>query len=140
MGSGMGVRKGVDLLRKAVKDFELAKKYRDAKEYVTASMLYRNATEKVLKSLVMQKSKREPPKNASIEYLASKANIPESIYGDLVEMPDERSELMEEESLLEMEFEEKKEESVEAIEYHNAISKHDVVKRLIDYAKASANV
>lgn len=128
--------KGIGLVKNAMRDFELAKKYTDSKEYTTASILYRKATEKVLKALFMQNRKRSPPNDASIEYLAEQTVLPDSIYNDLVSLQDEPTELMEEELLLEYD-EEENTHRAEASEYRETLSKHELVRRLIDYAKAN---
>jgi HEPN domain-containing protein len=130
------------LIRRAVRDFELARRYGEAREYMTESVLYQKAAEKILRALSMKRAKRLP-KNASIVYLAKKAEIPESIYGDLMEMPDERSEIMEEEdrlSFMDMEKEDDQNKVLENAERSNAMTKRGVVKRLMDYAMASANL
>lgn len=131
------VRRGVDLVKRAAQDFELARTYRDAREYITASILYRKATEKVLKALYRKYNKREAPRDASIESLAMQMSLPEEIYDDLVTLPDERTEMMAEESLIEYD-EEEQTHTARDEEYRSAMSKHELVKRLIDYAKANA--
>lgn len=130
------IRKGVDLVRKAAQDFELAKRYRDAREYITASILYRKATEKALKALYQQSKNREPPKNASMEYLAMQMSLPSEIYDDLVALPDEGMEMAADESLMEYDDEEQTHMARDE-EYASAMSKHELVKRLLDYAKAN---
>lgn len=132
----MEMRRGVDLVKNAMRDFELARKYTDAKEYITASILYRKATEKVLKALFMRSRKRSPPTNASIEYLAEQTVLPDSIYSDLVSIPDETTELLEEEQLLEYD-EDERTHRAQTSEYKSTLSKHELVRRLIDYAKAN---
>ncbi|MCL5430435.1 MAG: HEPN domain-containing protein [Candidatus Marsarchaeota archaeon] len=130
------MRKGVDLLKRAVRDYELARKYRDAKEYVTASILYRKATEKVLKALFMKSSKKTPPSNATIEYLAERTQLPEDMYNGIVEMPDETTELFEDEGLAEYDDVEQT-HMAEEKEYSRTMVKHDLVRRLLDYAEAN---
>ncbi len=130
------------LMKRAVRDFELARRYGEAKEYVTESVLYQKAAEKILRALSMRHAKKLP-KDASLGYLAKKARIPESIYGDLVEMPDERSEMIEEEerlSFMDMEKEEDQNRVLESTERSHAMTKRNVVKRLMDYAMASTNL
>ncbi len=132
----MEMRKGVDLVRNAMRDFELARKYRDAKEYLTASILYRKATEKVLKALFLQYRRKSPPANASLEYLAEQAKLPENIYDELVSIPDETTELQQDEQLLEYDDYEMTHRE-QASEYRDTLSKHELVRRLLDYAKAN---
>ncbi len=124
------------LLKKATQDFELARKYRDAKELVTASLLYNSAIEKVLKALIMAKTKRKLPEKASLEYLAEQARLPEEMAIDLTSMDDEMEDVMEEE--LEMEnLEEYKYTNIDQKEYNNILNKSNIVRRLISYAEAS---
>ncbi|MFI5412581.1 MAG: HEPN domain-containing protein [Candidatus Micrarchaeales archaeon] len=130
------MRKGTDLVRNAIKDFELARKYRQAKEYITASILYQKATEKVLKALYQHRTKRSAPTNASVEYLAEKMALPEGMYDDIVSMPDERTELMEEQDLLEYD-EVESTRTAESIEHNRALAREGLVRRLIDYAEAN---
>ena len=75
----MGIKKSSDLIAKASKDFELAKGYRQLRDFVTASLLYNKAVEKVLKALYINKSKKEPPANASIGFLAERTGVPDEI-------------------------------------------------------------
>ncbi len=123
------------LLKEAAKDFELAKKYKDGKELITASLLYNRATEMVLKALFIKKTRRQPPEKASIAYLAMKAKLPDEISSELFTMEqDEMSDVMEEE--LEMERSEGYRVSTDS-EYNNVLSKGNVVGRLISYAEAN---
>ncbi len=130
------MRSGTDLVRKAVKDFELARKYTHAKEYITASILYNKATEKVLKALYQHRTKKSAPSNASLEYLAEKTGLPEGMYDDIVSMPDEGTELMEEDYLLEYD-EVESTRKAEATEHNRALAREGLVRRLIDYAEAN---
>lgn len=123
------------LLKKAAKDFELAKKYKDAKELITASLLYNRATERVLKALFIKSQKRQPPHSASIKYLASRANLPDEISAELLAMErDEMSEVIEEE--LEMERTEGYGVAADS-EYNMVLGRGNVVRRLISYAEAN---
>ena len=130
------MRRGIDLLKNAAKDFELARKYRDAREYITASILYRKATEKVLRALFIAKRRKTPPSNATLEYLALQSGLPSGMYEDVVGMPDENMEIAEEESLLEHDDEENT-RTAEMEEYRSAVSKHELARRLIEYARAN---
>ena len=68
-----------ELIANAAKDLELAKRHKKVKEYVTATLLYNSAVEKVLRALFISKTKREPPANATAEYLARRTGVPEEI-------------------------------------------------------------
>ncbi len=132
----MRMKKGAEFLKRAARDFELARKYKDAREYITASILYRKATEKVLKALFMKHRKQEAPKGASIEFLATHARLPDEMQYELVDMPTESAEMDMEESLQEYDDAEQT-DRVGATEYESTLSKHEVVRRLLDYAKAN---
>lgn len=73
------MRKVRDLIAGAQKDFELAKRHKKIREYVTATLLYTSAVEKVLKALFISRTRKEPPKDASIRYLAIRAGVPEEV-------------------------------------------------------------
>jgi HEPN domain-containing protein len=73
------MRRARELVAKASQDFELAKMHKQVKEYVTATILYNRAVEKVLKALFISRTKREPPKNASISYLARRTGVPDEV-------------------------------------------------------------
>ncbi len=126
---------GDGLLKKATRDFELAKKYKDGRELITASLLYNRATERVLKALFIKKNRRQPPEKASIAYLAMKARLPDEISSELLGMEqDEMSDVMEEE----LEMEKLEGYMVNAnSEYNHVLSKGSVVRRLISYAEAN---
>jgi HEPN domain-containing protein len=116
------------LLKKATRDFELAKKYRDRKELVTASLLYHSAMENALKALVLEQTKRKPPERASVGYLAMKVRLPEEISTDIAFLEDESAvDVMEAEGI-EVDRREK---------YNDVLSKGSIVRRLISYAEAN---
>ena len=124
------------LLKRATRDFELARKYKDAKELVTASLLYNSAVEKVLRALVMERTRRKPPEKASMGYLAEKAGLPEDIYSDIAFFEDEMAEVLEEEH--EIESRERYDfDRTDEKEYNNVLNKGTVVRRLINYAEAT---
>ena len=81
--TGMGMRKVKGLLARASKDLALAKRYKQIREYTIATFLYNKAIEKVLRALFITRTKKDPPSNVSIEYLANSARIPEDITTDL---------------------------------------------------------
>ena len=68
-----------DLIANASRDFEVAKARKGVRDYVTAIVLYNKAVEKVLKALFITKTHKEPPRNASIGYLASRTGMPEEV-------------------------------------------------------------
>jgi len=132
---GVGPKEG-GLLKKAARDFELARRYKDAKELVAASLLYNSAIERVLKALFMQKTHKNPPKSASIAYLAMRSDLPEGISEQLMSLEDERSDVEEEEREMEI-AEEDVAQSVGQTEYNTVLDKGTIVKRLISYAQAN---
>ena len=67
------------LIARASKDIELAKGYMQLKEYVTAALLYNKAVEKVMQALFISKTRKKPPANASLEYLAKRTGMPDEV-------------------------------------------------------------
>ena len=67
------------LIARASKDFELAKGRRQLRDYVTATVLYNKAVENVLRALFISKTRRAPPRDASIGYLAKQTGVPDEI-------------------------------------------------------------
>lgn len=118
-----------ELVKRAIADFELARRYRDARESFTASLLYKRAAEKVLRALFIKSMHHEPPKRASIVYMAKKVDLP--VY--ITETLDEQEERMEEmdDAAAPMYAEERPVATMR---------KRDAVKRLIDYALATMKV
>lgn len=68
-----------ELLARARKDIELATKYKKIRDYVTANLLYNSAMKKVLSALFITKTRKTPPAEASVEYLARAAGVPEEV-------------------------------------------------------------
>ena len=136
MGRGGSPERG-SLLKKAQKDFELARRYRDAKELVKASLLYNSAIERVLRSLCMRKSSRNLPEEASIAYLTKKADLPESMREELLTLQDEMSDVIEEE----LEIEHAEEDILPGVEekreYRTVVDKGTIARRLMSYACAN---
>ncbi len=122
------------LLKKARRDFEIARRYREAKEFVKASIIYNSAIERVLTALYRRKTHRNPPKSASLAYLATQTDIPREISEEIMSLEDERADVEEEE--LELERGEEFKQPVEQIEYNRVLSKGTIAKRLIIYAQA----
>ena len=119
------------LIKKAIADFELARRYKDTKESVTASLLYSRATEKVLRAMFITKRHRTPPKSASISYLANKVELPNYISETIVSPGSAGIDGMDE-------IDEKYPQMYERQSPVQArIRKRDALKRLIDYARAT---
>ncbi|MGC8648956.1 MAG: hypothetical protein ACP5UN_01915 [Candidatus Micrarchaeia archaeon] len=122
------------ILIEAARDFELANKYKSAREYTTASTLYRRATERLLEAFASRRARKALKKIDSIEYLAIQAKLPKDIKNELLsEMADEQDELLVEEKLEEYD-ELELTKNAQKEEYNSAMSKYNIVKRLIDYA------
>ncbi|MCL5433578.1 MAG: hypothetical protein M1538_01190 [Candidatus Marsarchaeota archaeon] len=123
------------LIVKAIHDFELANKYKYAKNYIIASVLYRKATEKILNAL---STKKKTQINATykiddIEYLVVNAKIPSELSSELIEISDEKEETLREEQLEEYD-ENEKTHLAKKEECESAIEMYEITKRLIDYA------
>lgn len=131
---GLGMKKVRDLIAKASKDFELAKRHKSIKEYVTATVLYNKAVEKVLKALFISKTKRDPPENASIEYLARRTGVPAEISVYITSVQ-ENAESMEPAEFIDMTGE-ANEKSAE----REAFYMDGLARRLLDYVSAYVKV
>jgi Mg/Co/Ni transporter MgtE len=130
----MKMNRGKKVLIKAAKDFELANKYKSAREYIIASALYRRAAEKLLTALAYRKARKVLNKIDNIEYLVVQAKLPKEIKNELLsEMVDEKNELLLVEALEEHDELEMTSTAIKE-EYNSTLSKYNVVKRLIDYA------
>ena len=68
------------LVSESVKDFRSAKRYREIKEYATAAFLYGKSIEMALRAMFVKRARKQPPRGASLEYLARTAVLPEEIY------------------------------------------------------------
>lgn len=129
------MKKVKDLVAKAWQDFELAKNHKAVREYATATVLYNKAVEKVLKALFISKTKKDPPKNASIEFLASRTGVPDEISAYI-------NSLRENEPVSGMD------ESIVDLEYNNigegaerqAFYMDGLAKRLLDYVNAYVKI
>jgi len=127
-------RKRGNVLKDAARDFELANRYKAARDYITASNLYRAAASKILTALVSRRVRKALSRIDDIEYLALQTRLPKDIKNELLSsIADERDEIA-----LEEELEERDElemtRRAELEEYNSALSKYNVVKRLMDYA------
>lgn len=123
------------LLKKARADADLAARYGEQRELLTASLLYNRAIAKILKFLYIKKRKAEPPTDASIRYLLDKSGIPEYIKEGAISIDEEEDEissleLREEQIELDM-------PEIEESEYLKVMAKREVAKKLMHYAKAN---
>ncbi|MGC8572109.1 MAG: hypothetical protein ACP5RI_03255 [Candidatus Micrarchaeia archaeon] len=127
------------LIKKAIHDFELANKYKAAKNYIVASVLYRKATEKVLEALSKRHIKKAALGIDNIEYLTLKAKIPKDISYELIEIPREDEEILKEEQLEEFD-ENENTHLAKHEEYENTIEMYEITRRLIDYASSISGI
>ena len=74
------------LVARALRDMELAKRYRQKKEYAATTLLYSKAIDRVLKALFISKKKKEPPIGASAVYIASNMRMPDEIMNGLLSL------------------------------------------------------
>jgi HEPN domain-containing protein len=127
------MRKASELVAKASQDFELAKRHAKVREYVTATLLYNKAVEKVLKALFINKTKKNPPADASIEYLARSTGLPEEISAYINSL---------EEVTMQEEFVDlhSKEMPGERNAERQAFYMDGLAKRLIDYVSAYTKI
>jgi HEPN domain-containing protein len=123
------------LLKLAGEDFDLAGKYRNAGELLTASFLYNKAIELALRAMFIGKNSRTPPTAASIKYLAEKTVLPEDIIEGIQSLEEEGAEIQEEEQ--EEEMSERGMESFAETEYAKVMSKELIAERLMNYAEAN---
>lgn len=137
MGRGGSSPDRDGLLKKAQRDFELARRYKDAKELVAASLLYNSAIERVLRAIFMKKTHRSPPEKASIAYLTKRADLPEGMSEELMSLQDEMSDVIEEE----LEIEHAEEDILTGVEerqeYNTVLNKGTIARRLMSYAYAN---
>ncbi|MCL4378984.1 MAG: HEPN domain-containing protein [Candidatus Marsarchaeota archaeon] len=135
MGRGGGPE-GYGLLKKAQRDFELARRRRDSKELVAASLLYSSAIERVLRALFFKKTHRSPPERVSIAYLTTRTDLPQGIKEELMSIEDEMADVVEEE----LEIEHAEEDILTGVEerheYNTVLNKGALARRLISYAYA----
>jgi HEPN domain-containing protein len=122
MGNGKGLIDG------ASKNLELARKYKSSGDIAVATLLYNKAISGVMRALYFRKTGRHAPVDASVEYLSSKASL-----------PDEVEEYIR--SVMETESVEEQIESIEVAETYSGGSGKllyldGLVKRLLDYSKA----
>jgi HEPN domain-containing protein len=132
----MRTEKSRHLIARASKDFELAKGYMQLRDFVTASLLYNKAVEKVLKALYINRSKKEPPANASIDYLAQRTGVPDeiSVYISSIKETDIAgpAELQD--------INGNEDENIGVSAERQAFYLDGLTKRLLDYVNARANI
>ncbi len=68
-----------DQIGTARKDLELARKYRSKGDIAVATLLYNKAISGVMRALYYRKTGRHAPSEASLEYLSSKASLPDEV-------------------------------------------------------------
>ncbi len=120
--------KGWDHIRAAQKDLELARRYRSRGDIAVATLLYNKAISGVMRALYYRKTGRNAPPDASVEYLSSKASL-----------PDEVAEYVR--SVMEPENEAEELASMEVTETYGGgngklLYLDGLIKRLLDYASA----
>jgi HEPN domain-containing protein len=120
--------KGSDQIRMAQKDLELAREYKSNGDIAVATLLYNKAISRVMRSLYYRKTGRHAPREASVGYLSSKANL-----------PDEVEEYVR--SVMETETREEEIASIEVMETYKGGSGKllyldGLIKRLLDYSNA----
>jgi HEPN domain-containing protein len=117
-----------DHIKKARKDLELARKYRSKGDIAVATLLYNKAISAVMRSLYLKRTGRHAPPDASLEYMSSRASL-----------PDEVEEYVR--SVMEPETMEEELESMEVKDTYaggggRLLYLDGLIKRLLDYANA----
>lgn len=74
------------LVARALRDMELAKRYRQRKQYATTTLLYSKAIDRVLRALSISRGMRNPPAGASAVYMAARMRMPDDIVTDLLSL------------------------------------------------------
>ncbi|MDE1865252.1 MAG: hypothetical protein KGH94_01270 [Candidatus Micrarchaeota archaeon] len=115
-------------IKVAKRDLELARKYRSKGDIAVATLLYNKAISGVMRTLYHRKTGRHAPPDASLEYLSSRASL-----------PDEVEEYVR--SVMEPETEAEELEALEVNDtYQGGSGKllymDGLIKRLLDYANA----
>lgn len=125
-----------ELIHRASKDFELAKGMMQIKDYVVATLLYNKAIEKMLKALFISKTKREPPANASIEYLAKATGMPEEVSMYIKSMQESEEINMGPADFVDLAHP----EDIDAGAARRAFYMDGLAKRLLDYVSAYTKI
>lgn len=86
------------LVANALRDMRLARRYRQKREFATATLLYNDAIEKVLRALFINRVRRQPPLGASAGFLAARAKMPDDITASLISLQDDEEVMTELES------------------------------------------
>lgn len=68
-----------DEIRAVEKDLALARTYRSKGDVAVATLLYNAAISKVMRMLYFKKTGRHAPRDASISFLSSRANLPDEV-------------------------------------------------------------
>jgi HEPN domain-containing protein len=135
------MEKGFGLVRNASRDFALAEKCQKGREYVTASVLYRRAMEKILRALFIRNKHKGPPTNASVEYLVGSMKLPKEIFEDLdpvrASYRTAENEIMDEEESIAGIEENEMMPGIERTEKGDVTVIREVVKRLLGYANTN---
>lgn len=88
--------KGFGLVRRASRNFELARRYRKEGDVAVATLLYNKAVSGVMRALYLNKTGKSAPQGVSIGYLASRTEIPvevEQYIASVMETDDEKEEV-----------------------------------------------
>jgi hypothetical protein len=123
------MRRDKDLIKGANRNLELARKYRNRGDIAVATLLYNKAISGVMHALYVRKTGRSAPPDATVQYLSSKANLPDEV-GEYIR------------SVMETESNEEEMESIELAETAGLKTEgrllylDGLIKRLLDYASA----
>ncbi len=131
------IKQVLGLIKRAGRDFELAKKYESAKEYVTASTLYRKAVEKTLLALIIKHGNKQVPTNASVNYLVEETKLPFELDLEQVTYRTIDYDVLDAEEVVAGIEEKEMLPKMKKKEYVNTISMHETVRRLLGYANAN---
>jgi HEPN domain-containing protein len=74
------------LVARALRDMELAERYRQRRQYATTTLLYSKAIDRVLRALSISKGRKNPPVGASAAYMAARMRMPDDIVTDLLSL------------------------------------------------------
>jgi HEPN domain-containing protein len=133
---GLGEIRG--LVTNALKDMDLAQRYKRRREYATVTLLYSKAIEKVLAALYMSKERKDPPAGASVVYLAKKAGMPDDVITELLSLQEDEDQIIERENATGISGYEELVESKGA--ERKVLQLHELAARLVDYTMSYARV
>ena len=126
------------LVTNALKDMDLAKRYRHRREYTTATLLYSKAIEKVLSALYMSRERKDPPNGASVVYLAKKSGMPDDVMTELLSLQEDEDQIIERENATDISGYEELVNSRGA--ERKVLQMHELAARLVDYVMSYARV